>query len=96
MPRNKRKVDPIPETFKDEKHAAAFWEKHSVADYWDEMEEAHFTIDIDKSSKTIPLERAVALQLARLSRSKRVPVDVLVNHLLKEILAQKYRSQFAE
>ena len=96
MQRNKRKIDPIPETFRDEKHAAAFWEKHSVADYWDEMQETHFTIAIDESSKTIPLERSVAHQLAKLSRSKRMPVDVLVNHLLKEILAQKHRSQFAE
>jgi hypothetical protein len=89
MPKNKRKVDPLPKSFKNEKEAAAFWETHSVADYWDEMQEAHFEIDIDDMPKAIALDYPVARQLVEVSRRENKPVDMLVNLFLKEWLAQK-------
>jgi hypothetical protein len=89
MPKNKRKIDPIPEHFKDEKEAAAFWDTHSVADYWDEMQEAHFEIAVDKMPKAVALEYPVARKLTAVSRRENKTVDELVNLLLKEWLAQK-------
>ncbi|MCI0690603.1 BrnA antitoxin family protein [candidate division KSB1 bacterium] len=89
MPRNKRAVDPIPERFKDEKEAAAFWDTHSVADYWDEMQEAHFEMAFDKMPKAVALEYPVARKLSAVSRRENKSVDELVNLLLKEWLAKK-------
>jgi hypothetical protein len=89
MRKNKSKIDPIPQRFKDENAAAEFWNTHSVADYWDEMEEAHFEIEIDEMPKAVALEYPIARQLTELSRQKNKPVDELVNLLLKEWLAQR-------
>lgn len=93
MPRNKQKIDPIPEHFKDEKQAAEFWETHSVADYWDEMQEADFEMAFDKTPKAVALEYPVARKLSAVSRREKKTVDELVNVLLKEWLAQKPRSK---
>lgn len=89
MPKSKRKVEPIPENFKTEAEAAEFWDSHSVSDYWDEMKEAHFEIEIDDLPKAVTLEYPVARQLSEVSRQENKPIDILVNLLLKEWLAQR-------
>jgi len=93
MPKNKKKVDLLPKSFKDENEAAEFWETHSVADYWDEMQEARFDIEIDEVPQAVALEYPVARKLSEVARRENQPIDTLVNLLLKDWLAQKQMAE---
>ena len=68
------------------REASEYWDKHDVFESG-EPEEVKFDIRIRKSRYYVLLDNDIAKEISRVSRSKKQPVRVLVNQLLKQSLS---------
>ena len=46
--RSKKKIEPIPDEFKNFMEASDFWDKHDITDYWDDTKEVKFRASLKK------------------------------------------------
>lgn len=89
MPKNKEKIDPLPENFQSLQEASDFWDTHSAADYWDESTEATFEIELDEEPRYFILEREIAKKLHQVAKIEKVPAETLLNLWMQEKLTEK-------
>lgn len=89
MPKNKKKIDPIPESFQSLQEASDFWDTHSAADYWDESKEATFEIELDEEPRYFILEREIAKKLHQVAKIEKVRAEILLNLWVQEKLTEK-------
>jgi hypothetical protein len=86
MAKNKKKPEPIPETFATPEEAGAFWDTHSAADYWDRMRDVDMEIDIQSELFLVALIPDLADKLAQEAQRRGVSTETLVNVWLSEHL----------
>ncbi len=86
MPRNKKKPEPIPESFATPEEAGAFWDTHSAADYWDQMRDVVMEINIQSEIFLVALIPDLADRLAQEAEKRGVSTETLVNVWLSEHL----------
>jgi hypothetical protein len=68
------------------RESSEYWDKHDVFEFG-EPKEVKFDIRIRKSRYYVLLDNDIAREIGRVSRSKKQPVRVLVNQLLKQSLS---------
>jgi hypothetical protein len=86
MRKNKKKRDPIPESFNSIAEAAEFWDSHSLADYWDQTHEVKGRVDVSRKVYWTALEPSLFKKLGEYSRKQGVSAETLVNLWLAEKL----------
>lgn len=89
MSENKKRRDPIPESFASIEEAAEFWDSHSTADYDDLMHDVHFDIEIQRRTFLVPIEGSIAKEITAIAKRKGLGLETLVNLWLKEKLTEK-------
>ena len=89
MRRNKKKRDPIPESFNSVGEAAEFWDNHSLADYWDQTHEVKDRVDIKRRVFLTALEPDLAKKLVARAHQQGVTTETLINVWLSQKLAAK-------
>jgi len=87
MQKSKKKIEPIPDEFKNIMEVSDFWDKHDIADYWDDTKEVKFRASLKKEPKYIALEENIAKKALAVAKEKRVSIETLVNLWLKEKLS---------
>jgi hypothetical protein len=87
MQKSKKKIDSIPDEFKNIMEASDFWDKHDITDYWDDTKEVKFRARLKKEPKYIALEESIAKKALAVAKEKRVSIETLVNLWLKEKLS---------
>ena len=87
MQKSKKKIEPIPDEFKNIMEASDFWDKHDITDYWDDTKEVKFRASLKKEPKYIALEENIAKKALAVAKEKRVSIETLVNLWLKEKLS---------
>ena len=75
MPKDKKRSDPIPESFASIEEAAEFWDSHSTADYDDLMHDVHFDVNIQRRTFLVPVEGRLAGEI--MAVAKREQLDFL-------------------
>ncbi len=85
MVENKRKRDPIPESFNTVDELDEFWSTHSFADYDDLLRDVHFNIKLD-DAQLVSLKPALAREITKRAQQRQMSVDELVNRMLEEKL----------
>jgi hypothetical protein len=86
MQKSKKKIEPIPDEFKNIMEASDFWDKHDITDYWDDTKEVKFRASLKKEPKYVALEESIAKKTLAVAKEKRVSIETLVNLWLKEKL----------
>ncbi len=87
MPKSK-KIESIPESFKNLQEASDFWDTHSAADYWDESQEANFEIELDAEPRYFLLEREIAQKLHQIAKAEKISAETLLNLWVQEKLME--------
>jgi hypothetical protein len=87
MQKSKRKIEPIPDEFKNIMEASDFWDKHDITDYWDDTREVKFKASLKKEPKYIAIEKNLAKKALAVAKKKHVSIETLVNLWLKEKLS---------
>ena len=87
MQKSKKKIEPIPDEFKNINEASDFWDKHDITDYWDDTKEVKFRASLKKEPKYVALEESIAKKALAVAKEKRVSIETLVNLWLKEKLS---------
>jgi len=65
-----------------------FVETHDMGEYWEGLPEAHFEVDIQKRTRLISVEPALADRVTSLARQKSVSSDELIDSWLREKLEE--------
>ncbi|HEX7174360.1 MAG TPA: CopG family antitoxin [Pyrinomonadaceae bacterium] len=73
------------------KEIGEYWDSHDLGENWDETEPAEFEVSIQGRANLVALDEAVKDKLTEIARSKKVPVEVLVNEWLKEKIASHHK-----
>lgn len=87
MQKSKKKIEPIPDEFKNIMEASDFWDKHDITDYWDDTKEVKFRASLKKEPKYVALEEGIAKKALAVAKERRVSIETLVNLWLKEKLS---------
>lgn len=87
MQKSKKKIEPIPDEFKNIMEASDFWDKHDITDYWDYTKEVKFRASLKKEPKYVALEEGIAKKALAVAKERRVSIETLVNLWLKEKLS---------
>ena len=82
--KQKKKRDPVPESFDSLAEAAEFWDTHDSADYEDIMEDVDFEVDINRHIYFVPVAESVFEIVREKARSQGVSTETMVNLLLRE------------
>jgi len=85
--REKKKRDPLPETFDSISEAASFWDNHDSTDYEDLMEDVDFQVEIRCHVYLVPIFGPVLEALRQKAKSEGVSTETFVNLLLKKHVA---------
>ena len=87
MPKNKKRRDSLPESFKTIDEFANFWNTHSTADYPDAFREIKGKVNLQRRQHyRVALKPTLGEQLAERARAQGVTLDTLVNKMLRERL----------
>ena len=76
MKKRRKKVDPIPKSFRSMEEAGEFWDSHDTADYPDNFTTVHLNARIRRHPRFYKLEDTVARKLAREAKEKHLSRDV--------------------
>ena len=87
MQKSNKKIEPIPDEFKNINEASDFWDRHDITDYWDNTKEVKFRASLKKEPKYVALEESIAKKALAVAKEKRVSIETLVNLWLKEKLS---------
>lgn len=87
MQKSKKKIEPIPDEFKNIMEASDFWDKHDITDYWDDTKEVKYRASLKKEPKYVALEESIAKKALAIAKEKHVSIETLVNLWLKEKLS---------
>jgi hypothetical protein len=87
MQKSKKKIEPIPDEFKNIMEASDFWDKHDITNYWYDTKEVKFRASLKKEPKYVALEESIAKKAFNLAKKKHVSIETLVNLWLKEKLS---------
>jgi hypothetical protein len=82
--KQKKKRDPIPESFDSIAEAAEFWDTHDSADYENIMEDVDFEVDINRHIYFVPVAESVFEIVREKARSQGVSTETMVNLLLQK------------
>jgi hypothetical protein len=82
--KQKKKRDPLPESFDSIAEAAEFWDTHDSADYEDIMEDVDFEVDINRHIYFVPVAESVFEIVREKARSQGVSTETMVNLLLQK------------
>ncbi len=64
-----------------------FFDTHDLGDYLEQLPDAHFEVNLQKSTRLIPVDEEVARKLSVIAQQKQLPPEALVNQWLAERLA---------
>lgn len=87
MKRTNKPVDPLPEEFRSEQGAAAFWDKHSIADYEEFLEPVKFEAGLKRRHFEIEVDEESFKALRDTARKQRKPTKQLASEILKRNLS---------
>jgi predicted DNA binding CopG/RHH family protein len=82
--KDKKKRDPVPDTFNSIREAAEFWDNHDSADYEDIMEEADFEVNLKRQIYMIPVAVDVVNRLREKAKYQGLSTETFVNLLLQK------------
>lgn len=82
--KQKKKRDPLPESFDSLAEAAEFWDTHDSADYEDVMSDVDFEVDIKRHIFFVPVAESVFGIVREKARSQGVSTETMVNLLLQK------------
>jgi hypothetical protein len=82
--KQKKKRDPLPESFDSLAEAAEFWDTHDSADYEDIMKDVDFEVDINRHIYFVPVAESVFEIVREKARSQGVSTETMVNLLLQK------------
>jgi hypothetical protein len=82
--KQKKKRDPLPESFDSVSEAAAFWDNHDSADYEDMMEDVDFEVDVNRHIYFVPVAESIFGVIREKARAQGVSTETMVNLLLRE------------
>ncbi len=87
MPKNNKRRDPLPQSFKTIDEFVAFWDKHSTADYPEAFREIRGKVHLRRRRYyRVALDAQVGARLDKEARAKGMTLDALVNELLEKEL----------
>lgn len=87
MTNTNRRIDPLPKEFGSEEEAAAFWDKHSIADYAEFLEPVTFEADIKRRHFEIEVDEESFTALRNSARKQRKPAKQIASEILKRNLS---------
>ena len=82
----RKKIEPIPQHFKDIEEAAEFWDTHDLGDYWDLTKEVHFETDIQRRVFLTALEPQLAKRISDYAYRQGISTETMINMWLGEKL----------
>jgi predicted HicB family RNase H-like nuclease len=83
MPKSKKPVDTLPQSFKTIDEFIEFWDTHSTADYPEAFREIEESVRLrERQHYRVALDSRVGKKLAEQAEAKGVTLDKLVNQLL--------------
>ncbi|MDX6385976.1 MAG: hypothetical protein QOK48_3549 [Blastocatellia bacterium] len=82
-----KNVDPLPDTFRTEEEAGAFWDAHSTMDYQEHLEPIDDTIKIDERVFEVQIAEDVFEKLQQEASSLHQSVPTVVDKILRKELA---------
>ena len=82
----RKKIEPIPQHFKDIEEAAEFWDTHDLGDYWDLTKEVHFETDIQRRVFLTALEPQLAKRISDCAYRQGISTETMINMWLGEKL----------
>ena len=80
-------IDPLPDSFKTEEEAGAFWDAHSTMDYQEYLEPTDDTIKISERVFEVQVAEDVFKKLQQEAASLHQPVPKIVDKILRKELA---------
>jgi predicted transcriptional regulator len=83
---NKKKIDPIPETFNSYEEAAEFWDTHDTTDYPENWHPVKVISEFRGRHYEIEIEEGVANALRKEAKLKGVTPSRLASDLLRQRL----------
>ncbi len=90
MPKSKKPVDTLPQSFKTIDEFIEFWDTHSTADYPEAFREIKEPVHLrERRHYRIALSPRVGKKLAEQARAEGITLEKLVNHVLKEHLRRE-------
>ena len=85
MPKNKKPLEPLPESFETIDEFVEFWDTHSTADYPEAFREIKEPVRVQQRQHyRVALNVRVGKKLAEQARARGVTLDKLVNQMLSE------------
>ncbi len=85
MATNKKKRDPLPDSFPSWREAAEFWDTHDTGDYPEAWKPLNETIEfVEEPGLQINLSPRLTRELQDRARAAKVTVETLVNSLLEK------------
>jgi len=85
---NKKKIDPLPDTFAREEAAGEFWDTHSLADYEEHLEAADdVSFEISQRVFEVQVAEDVFKKLQEQAASLHQPLPKIVDEILRKELA---------
>ena len=89
MPKNKRKVEPIPDQFESFDDLAIFWETHDLTDYENKIKEIKYKIAPTPTRQfVLTLSDELTRELRRAVQREGVSMETLINLWVQERLRQ--------
>ncbi|MCX7049065.1 MAG: CopG family antitoxin [Candidatus Sumerlaeota bacterium] len=79
-------ADTLPDEFKSEEEAAAFWDSHSLSDYEEFLAPADLEIDIKRRHFEIEVDEESFFALRDSAKKMHKPVKLLASEILKQKL----------
>jgi len=83
------KKDPIPRDFRTIDAAAAFWDRHSLADYVEYLKPANIRFRLRGRVHLLAVDPDIAAQLRAASRARGLSPETVANLWLRERLAKE-------
>jgi hypothetical protein len=87
MKDNDKKIDPLPDTFKTDAEAGAFWDTHSTMDYEEHLEPNDDVIELSERVFEVQVAEDVFRKLQEEAASLHQPVPEIVDKILRKELA---------
>lgn len=81
-----KNLDPLPDTFKTEEEAGAFWDAHSTMDYQEHLEPGDDTIEIDERVFEVEVAEDVFEKLQQEASLLHQSVPTVVDKILRKEL----------
>lgn len=93
MKKQKRKIDPLPDSFGSIEEAAEFWDTHDTTDYMEFMKPVKVEVRLKRHPLLFKLNEKLAKGLTQTARRKNISAEALLNDWVAQRLSKQSSSR---